>query len=716
MVVKTLAHARSVFAHLRKQWALTGRAYLVIDTETQAQKPYPSKDALTIGRATTRIWSICYQGVSYSFPTSLMNPRYPLVREWAELLWPIFLDKSVVVVAHNANYDLNIFFFDMGLPSPRKLWCTMIGGWGAAEYLPKGLKERAPLFGRYLRATKTVDFNNEAELAEYAEQDVVVAEEMYLMQRYGKFRRSPQLRYVLPSGNLGSSVKNPFYAPGDIVIENQGLSEFMKFWMTTLEFPVLRSTVRAEQRGFPFDRVKLAEIRSLVTTAKAKALKDLFSAAGCSFNPNSTRDLAKVVENLGIDYPFKTAKGAPSFLERNVLQVVELHPIFSRLLEYKQLAKLVSTYIGTEPPDPTFNNDCGLERWVNPTTAAIHSTVGTVNAITGRTSSSNPNLQQIPSRRDQFGIRHIFTATPRVSQFTSKFLAPRYAAKKKLIVLDYSQLELRGMCLYCKDPAMTKVLRDPKGDIHQYTADEFGVNRDPHAKNLNFLLIYGGQSRMLAAELTRMGAPTSESVAQGYVERHWEVYPRVKEQREEWCREHEENGCITLFFGRRRTLPDADWSNHYGRHRAETQLANNAVQGMGQDCLKAAIVRSDVNCIEPDLRVLQKMEVPKAHRLYLQDRVKDVRRYRRLFRSARCFFLLQVHDEIIFSCVPEAAAECTSALADIMSWRHFLPSQSDYNIPLVAEGGVGDTWKAAKAKDAQFHIKLGYEHWERYAK
>lgn len=711
MLVKTIEHAKRVFGSIRAKWARTNRRYLVFDTETRAIRPFPSDDALTIGRSELLIWSLCYEGVSYSFPTSRFSIRYPSLADYGDLLNEYFLDPTVCLVAHNWNYDSNVCFFNMGLPTPKKMWCTYIGAWMAAEYQPKGLKDRAPLLGRFLRETKTIDFSNERELSEYAEQDVVATEELYLLQRYGEIKRTKELLAVGPSGLVAT--QNEFYRK-PFTIEEQCLSQAERNWLTHLEFPVLRSTIRAEQRGFPFDFNCLLEIRKAVVAAKKEALKHCFQAAGIRFNPRSGKDLTKIVENLGIEYPFKTKTGKLSFKEDKVQQMVEHHPIFRHLIEHSGLAKLVSVYIGSESCNTAYNSDCGLERWINPQTGAIHASAGTVEAITGRGSSSRPNLQQIPSRRDRFGVRRVFVATPVPAPYFDIF-KPKFLFKRVLGVLDYSQLELRIMCLYSKDKAMTKVLCDPKGDIHQHTADEFGVSRDPHAKNLNFLLIFGGRARMLAGELTRMGAPTDVSTAQSYVDRHGEVYPGVKAQREAWCAEHQRNGRVRLFLGRYRTVPEADWSNEYGTHRAETRISNNAVQGGGQDFLKGAIIRSDLSAINPDAAVLRNFsDLKKEHRLYLKDRVPVIERYRKLFRSAQCYFLLQVHDEIIFSMVPSAAEECIKALADIMSWRHFLPGTSDYNLPLVAEGGVGPNWKAAKAKDALYHVKAGYEHWENY--
>lgn len=711
MLVQTIEHGLHVRRFLASLWESSGRRHLAIDTETKAVRPYPANDALTIGRATILIWSICYNGASYSFPTSVFNSKYPTMRQWADaLLWPWFLDKRLTMVAHNWNYDANVFSYDAGLPLPALMWDSMIGCWLAAEYLPKGLKDRAPTLGRFLRETKSVDFSNTEELSDYAEQDVVAAEEFYLVQRYGQIRRPSLIVFMGPNGRR-QIVKND--QPTDpFVPENQDLNEFGRRWLQSMEFPVLRSTIRAEQRGLPFNLPRLHAIRDKVVATKKVVLKELFRAGGCRFNPNSGRDLARIVEHLGINYPFVTKKtGVASFTAANLGKMEDAHPFFKMLMRYKKLEKLTAVYIGTTRCNEHHSNDCGLERWVSPTTGAIHATAGTIEAVTGRGSSSRPNLQQIPVRDDQFSVRSVFTASAVGDKFN--IYAPRYTFRRSLSVLDYSQLELRIMALLSKDKAMTKILSDRKGDIHQHTADEFGVTRAA-AKNLNFLLLYGGQEYMLSEQLTKYGSPTDVATATQYKERHWQVYPRVKAKREEWCVEHQRNGFVRLFLGRRRTLPDADWSNSYTTHRAETQISNNVVQGSGQDFLKASIIRSDYQGVNPDRLLSQQPGLAAAHRAYLKDRAKALERIRRTLRLAQCRFLLQIHDEVMYSQVPEAEEECLHLLADVMTWFHFMPGTSSYNVPLVAEGGVGYDWVEAKSKTAKVHVTAGFDHFHKY--
>lgn len=191
------------------------------------------------------------------------------------------------------------------------------------------------------------------------------------------------------------------------------------------------------------------------------------------------------------------------------------------------------------------------------------------------------------------------------------------------------------------------------------------------------------------------------------------MYFRVHEYREELLETHRKNGFVPLFCGdyRHRTLPDVNWNNDWETHKAETTLSNNVVQGSGQDFLKAAIIRADYKCYNPDSAVIASALHHKSSPSLpiIRDYSRRLEKYRRTLKSAKCEYLLQIHDEVAFSVDYLAAEECLHILGDIMSWRHFMPSNVPYRIPLVAEGGVGENWKAAKSKkDFLFHAKVGF--------
>jgi DNA polymerase I-like protein with 3'-5' exonuclease and polymerase domains len=714
MLVTTKNHALLVKKRIENYWRLTGRRYICLDTETQSKPGFPKNDALVIGRTDVTFMSMAYAGEAYSFPTAYFNSKFLSPEDLGAIFDDWIYDQTIIKVMHNGNYDCNATYYSMDWAVIRNLWCTLIGCWKASEYKEKSLKSRAPSYGRYWRQTSTVDFSNLLQVADYAEQDVIQTDEIFQMEMYGYVVRPQQIITIAENGELEKTRNSLPYQR--FTIKDETLRPFDKLWLKFLEFPVLRSTIRAERRGFPIDLDKLREIRKKVNTDLYSSVKALYRISGKAINLNSGKQLSEVCNALGIVNPHKTAKGADSWDSHTLKKLEGVHPFLTELSKYKALSKLSSVYIGSKDLDPNDykGSDCGLEYFVSPVDGAIHCSMGTVAAVTGRGSANNPNLQQIPSRKDTYGIKSVFTAVPVDSR---RKIPKRYRRSALLIVLDYAQLEIRIMALLSKDRAMTKILSSKDGDIHQNTADEFGVSRDPQAKNLNFLLLYAGGAYMLSETLTYQGVPTSKSECESYIARHKEVYPRVDEYRQELLMHHKECGYVNLFCGRRRTLPDIDWDNKYSVHKAETTLSNNVVQGSGQDFLKAAIVRADYNCINPDRELPKRMEMNKEHRLYLADKVKLIDRYRKTFKYAECKFRLQVHDEAIFTAHPSAAEECLHLLADIMSWRHYFPGTSDYNVPLVAEGGVGETWKQAKSKgEFIYHTKAGFADFEKYAK
>jgi DNA polymerase I-like protein with 3'-5' exonuclease and polymerase domains len=266
--------------------------------------------------------------------------------------------------------------------------------------------------------------------------------------------------------------------------------------------------------------------------------------------------------------------------------------------------------------------------------------------------------------------------------------------------------------------------------MHQNTADEIGINRDPDAKECNFLLQFGGRGYALAESITNKGVPTTPQQGDSYKIRYDQLYPNVKQQREYWLAEHQKFGFITYFTGRRRSVPGIDWSNRSSVHRAETTLANNAIQGVGQDFLKAAIIRTDWRCINVDKAVMNSDIVTTSsvnagygkygrdHLLLLKDYARKVEKARKIFKLAKLQYALQVHDELVHFCLAEAYEEVAPMISEMMCWMHPFPRHPAYRycVPLVAEGGVGYNWLQAKGKDKKnppiLSLKEGYNSYE----
>jgi DNA polymerase I-like protein with 3'-5' exonuclease and polymerase domains len=404
----------------------------------------------------------------------------------------------------------------------------------------------------------------------------------------------------------------------------------------------------------------------------------------------SPKDLTALFEKLKIKNPFVTGKGRMSFKANVMTRLKGQHPVIAKISQHAKIAKLESVYIGEE----------GLENYVDDNNR-IHATAGTVGAVTGRGTSSNPNLMQIPSQADIYGIKECFSV-----------MAMKNPEDWLMIVFDYAQLEIRVDTLYSSDPALTKILCDPKGDVHTNTSVESGVPRNPTAKQLNFLLLFGGGAYMLSENLSNLEIPTTVEEAQAYCDRYDAVYPGVREYRLRILREHQKEGFITYFTGRRRWIDDIDWSNRREVHKAETTLANNSVQGVGQDFLKASLIRTDYRCIDVDKWVLDKLTLPKTHKAIISDYQRKLIPIRKLLKGAETQFIQQVHDEAIWICKRKHAQEVANALGTVMTWRHPFPNNPKYKytVPLVVEGGIGHSWKEAKSeKSALAHFKMGFD-------
>lgn len=301
--------------------------------------------------------------------------------------------------------------------------------------------------------------------------------------------------------------------------------------------------------------------------------------------------------------------------------------------------------------------------------------------------SSNPNLQNVPARNDKYKMRQCFRA-------------PKGRA---LVCLDFSQIELRVMAMLSKDPLMCKVLNDPNGDIHTETSKNLDVPRDPVAKQCNFLLIFGGGGYALSHRLKLEGHNMTPEEGDEIVGRFDITYPGVKSFRENAFAFHRRNGFIPLLTGRRRVIENIDSSNKYLRHKAETQLANNVVQGSAQDLMKSVIVRCDPLCLNVDKILPTKIDMGKEHRLILADYAVQVEKYRRLFQLARNKWCLQVHDEVLFECDESAAPEVGAAIADIMTWRPMWEPVYDWCVTVKGDGGWGATWSEAKKPKDDAH-------------
>jgi DNA polymerase-1 len=401
-----------------------------------------------------------------------------------------------------------------------------------------------------------------------------------------------------------------------------------------IDLPLAPVLARMEQAGIRIEPEALARLSEYLEAESERLAARIHELAGKTFNINSPQQLAQVLfEELKLPAPTRQGKKKVFSTAADVLETLAAeHEIARLVLEYRQLVKLKGTYVDALPA------------LIHPSTGRLHTTFNPTGATTGRLSSSNPNLQNIPIRTELGRrIRAAFVPEP----------------GWKLVVADYSQLELRLLAHFSRDPVLVDAFRRGE-DIHARTAAEvFGVpllfvtpEQRRAAKAVNFGIVYGQTPFGLAAQLG-----ISREEAARYIDSYFARYPGVKRFVEESIEKVRQTGITRTLFGRERPIPDIHSSNPNARAFAERTAINTPLQGTAADLIKLAMIHID--------REL-------------------------LARRLRARMLLQVHDELVF----EAPLEETEALARMVKSR--METVCALEVPLVAEIGIGDNWRDAK--------------------
>lgn len=413
MVVRNIRHGREVFKRLAVN------PWIVIDTETEPKHPYTDGNAaITWGRMQITIFSVCYRGESYCFPTNNFSPKYPTPRQWWGLLRPLVVSERITKVMANAIYDWTVFDVIEQVNWPR-LWCTMIGAWMANPAYAKGLKARAALYGRFLQEARSskkaqgVDWTNEAEVAAYSEQDVIIADEMFQMQKFGFVIRPKRVPVLSVTGRIDYE-DNPLPKTGKIVIEHESNRRFDTDWAQLIELPVLRATIRAQRTGFPMDLRYLRKIKNQMDVDLETLLKRIYQAAGKKINLDSTDDLEWLFDKLKIHNPHKTPKGKMARGKNIIAKLIGQHPIMQDIANRKKIGTLISFYFGAVNKKGE-EKEAGLEHYTGPD-GRIHTMNSTIGSVTGRGTQGRPNLLQTPSRADIYQIKKAFVAPGRETQ------------------------------------------------------------------------------------------------------------------------------------------------------------------------------------------------------------------------------------------------------------------------------------------------------------
>ncbi len=401
----------------------------------------------------------------------------------------------------------------------------------------------------------------------------------------------------------------------------------------TLDRPLLPVLAAMERDGITVDRAMLGQLSARMDEVLGALTKEIHGLAGREFNINSPQQLGKVLfEELNLPAPVKTGKGKVISTAADVLEgLADEYPIARQVLEYRQVSKLKGTYVDALPA--LLDGDSRVHTTFNPTGAA-----------TGRMSSNNPNLQNIPIRTELGReIRAAFVPRP----------------GWVLVKVDYSQIELRLLAHFSGDAVLVESFVHGE-DIHTRTAAEvFGVpplmvtpELRRNAKAVNFGIVYGQTSFGLSVAL---GIPRGE--ADTYIKNYFSRYSGVKKYIERTIADVRKSGFAETLFGRRRPIPDMSSKNPNARGFAERTAVNTPLQGTAADLIKLAMLRIDQQ---------------------LRDEAWQSR------------MLLQVHDELVFEAPADEAPRLARMVKQTMEGVHKL------NVPLIADATQGPNWRDAK--------------------
>jgi DNA polymerase-1 len=399
-----------------------------------------------------------------------------------------------------------------------------------------------------------------------------------------------------------------------------------------LELPLLPVLSRIERNGALVDAALLRRQSGELAEKMAALEERAHEEAGRAFNLGSTRQLQAVLyEELGLPVIRKTPKGAPSTAEPVLSELAHDYALPRIIMDYRSLSKLKSTYTDTLPEQ------------IDPHTGRIHTSYHQAVTATGRLSSSEPNLQNIPIRSEEGRrIRQAFVAPP----------------GRILLAADYSQIELRIMAHLSGDAGLGQAFAEGL-DVHRATAaevfetplDQVTGDQRRSAKAINFGLIYGMSAFGLARQLG-----IARGDAQAYIDRYFERYPGVHDYMERTRASAAERGWVETLFGRRLQLPEINVQNQQRRQAAERTAINAPMQGTAADIIKRAMIRMDA---------------------WLRETAPDA------------LMIMQVHDELVFEVAEEQADEVAGAV------RERMEAAAELSVPLVVDVGRGSNWDEA---------------------
>ncbi len=437
-------------------------------------------------------------------------------------------------------------------------------------------------------------------------------------------------RQLLPAAEQAAEAALALYEKFAPEIDARGLRELYE----NIDLPLVPVLAAMEREGIRIDTGQLHALSGRMDAEIQKLSLEICRLAGKAFNINSPQQLGKILfEDLGLPAPVRYGKGKQISTAADVLEeLAPDHEIVRKVLEYRQLTKLKGTYVDALPA------------LIGSDTGRLHTTFNQIGAATGRLSSSNPNLQNIPIR------------TELGREIRASFI-PREGWT--MLVADYSQIELRLLAHMSGDAVLLDAFRNGE-DIHTRTAAEvFGVGpilvtpeMRRNAKAVNFGIVYGQTPFGLAQSL---GIDRKE--AETYIRTYFERYSGVKKFIERTKDEVRESGFAITLLGRKRPIPDMKSRNASARGFAERTAVNTPLQGTAADLIKMAMIRIGALLGE---------------------------------RGLRSKMLLQVHDELVFEAPPDEAAELRKLVKNEMEQVYSL------DVPLLVDIGIGANWRDAK--------------------
>ena len=592
--------------------------YKLIENENEIKELcdyFLTKEIISLDTETTSLSSIDAELVGLSFSVKENEAFYVPVpsdqyeaRKIVDLFRPVYENEKILKVGQNLKYDYEVLM-NYGVRLAGKMFDTMLAHYVIEPELRHNMDYLAEVYLKY----KTIHI------------DELIGPKGKNQKSMRDLKPAEVYEYAAEDADVTLKLKNKL----EPILKEKGVEDLFY----NIEMPLIPVLAEMEMNGVTIDTQSLAETSNVLTKRMEEVEKEIYELAGAPFNIASPRQVGEVLfDKLKIVEKAKKTKTGQYVTNEEVLQSLKgKHKIVEAILEHRGLKKLLGTYIDALP------------KLINARTGHIHTSFNQATTATGRLSSSDPNLQNIPVRGEEGKeIRKAFIPEPGCLFFSA----------------DYSQIELRVMAHLSGDENMIEAFREGH-DIHAATAAKIykeemeNVTRDQRtkAKRANFGIIYGITVFGLAERLE-----ISRDEAKMLIEGYFETFPKVKEYMEKAKEQARNQGYVETQFHRRRYLSDINSANATVRGFAERNAINAPIQGTAADIIKVAMIR-----------------------IYNRFRTEGI----------RSKMILQVHDELNFSVYPEEKEKVERIVLEEM--QNAFPMQ----VPLVADCGWGNNWLEA---------------------